>query len=293
MNRFWLAGLLVLAAWSAQAKPPAAAPGAVQPAFPACAAGPRWIVSAGSLRRSQAKFPLAEQREYLDSACTFLLEPAHGVSGYGDWRAVHTASATSLKQVARDVRDPAAVIILYDPEAWKYTPIGEQRDPVAAACSAAAAAHRHGKRLIVAPAVDLVRVLAPDAAGPGQRYATFERLKLASGMARCADVYEVQAQGAEADAAKFRHFVQVEAHQARAANPRILVLAGLSTNPSGHRVSARQVYTAVESVRDSVDGYWLNIPAGGGACPRCGAPQPQVAAELLRLMGHGGASAAQ
>ena len=34
---------------------------------------------------------------------------------------------------------------------------------------------------------------------------------------------------------------------------------------------------------NDVAGYWLNIPRGGAACPKCGEPQPQVAVELLKM----------
>ncbi|HEU0276407.1 MAG TPA: hypothetical protein VFQ95_01090 [Rhodanobacteraceae bacterium] len=250
----------------------------------ACASGTRWIVSAGSLLRSRSAFPVDRQREYLDSPCTFLIEGRSNAVDYRGRRAARTASATSIAMVARAARDPAIVAVLYDPEAWKMTPRAEQRDPVAAACKAETIAHAHGKLLIVAPAVDLLRVLAPGRAHPGGRYALFERLNLADHMARRADVYEVQAQGAEANGAKFSSFVHAEARQVRASNPCVLVLAGLSTNPSGQRVTAQQVYAAAQSVRGNVDGYWLNIPAGGKACPRCGVPQPQVAVRFLGML---------
>jgi hypothetical protein len=59
------------------------------------------------------------------------------------------------------------------------------------------------------------------------------------------------------------------------------VSAGISTNPSGQQVTAAQFAAVVNAVRWYVNGFWLNIPAGGAACPRCGTPQPQVALPLL------------
>ena len=76
------------------------------------------------------------------------------------------------------------------------------------------------------------------------------------------------------------------ATQARGVNPKVLVFGGLSTNPSGKKVTARQLYEAVDATRGDVDAYWLNIPGGGAWCPKRGEPQPQVAVELLHLLGN-------
>ena len=69
---------------------------------------------------------------------------------------------------------------------------------------------------------------------------------------------------------------EAAAAQAREANPRVRIFAGLSTNPSGKPVTGKQLYGAVQATRDDVEGYWLNIPGGGAYCPKCGQPQPQV-----------------
>jgi hypothetical protein len=63
---------------------------------------------------------------------------------------------------------------------------------------------------------------------------------------------------------------------------RISELADLSTNPNGQHVSTRQFTAAFHAVRGHVRGYWLNIPAAGKACPKCGPPKPAVALPLLR-----------
>lgn len=242
---------------------------------------PRWIVNSGSLKRSQAAFPLEEQRRYLDSSCTFLVVGKVEDPDYAAWQATKVRSITRLAGLDGALADPGVTAVLYDPESWKMTPKEEQAHPVEAVCHAAAAAHARHKLLIATPAVDLIGILVPGRNKRGQRYAAFEDTGLAAGMARCADVFEIQAQGAEMDVKKFHDFVAAEAAQAREANPRVSVFAGISTNPSGQRVSAGELEAAVKSVRSLVNGFWLNIPAGGSYCPRCGEPQPQVAAELL------------
>jgi hypothetical protein len=56
--------------------------------------------------------------------------------------------------------------------------------------------------------------------------------------------------------ATYRSFVERAASQARAANPHVMVIAGLST---GVAFSAKQMYASWNSVRDLVDGYYLSI----------------------------------
>ena len=121
--------------------------------------------------------------------------------------------------------------VLYDLEAWSFTPAAEQRDPARAAARAAALAHAHGLKIIVAPALDLTTVMAPGSSGPTWRQ--FLHLQLAAKIAKVANVLDLQAQSLERGTASDANFVRKAAAQARAANPQVTVLAGLSTNPPG------------------------------------------------------------
>jgi hypothetical protein len=168
--------------------------------------------------------------------------------------------------------------VLYDPENWPFTPPAEQRDPAAATARAWQLAHAHRLRLIVAPALSLTNVLAP---GKAPRWQRFLDLGLAAALAQSADVIELQAQSLERDTTSYVSFVEAAAAQARAANPRVSVLAGLSANPPGAPVSISDLATAVRATLSLVDGYWLNIPRPGKHCPTCNPPQPGLARELL------------
>jgi hypothetical protein len=137
-------------------------------------------------------------------------------------------------------------------------------------------------RFIATPAVDLVSVLAPGA--KGSWYDEYLRLGIASDAARVSDVIDIQGQGIESNTSAYSVFVQQASAQARAANPGVRILAGLSTNPHGVAVTAAQLEAAVAATGNAVAGYWLNIPSGGPACPSCGAPQPQIAVQLLRAL---------
>jgi hypothetical protein len=169
--------------------------------------------------------------------------------------------------------------VLYDPEVWAYTPAAEQRDPVLAAAQAAGMARSHGLKIIVAPAMNLASALDPGSSAP--RWRTLLDLHIIGPMARVADTVELQAQSLERDPAAYATFVREAAAQARAANPKVTVLAGLSTNPPGAAVDSQQLTAAIRASRADVDGYWLNIPGSGPRCPGCNAGQPELGAAVL------------
>jgi len=185
-----------------------------------------------------------------------------------------------LAAALADGRLPAGTrAVLYDPEAWSFTPSAEQRDPAGAAATAARLAHSHGLQLIAAPALNLTTVLAPGS--PAPRWRTFLSLRLAAEVARSADIIELQAQSLERDLGTYVGFVRSAAQQARAANQRVTVLAGLSTNPPGPPVSGRQLAAAMQASRPAVAGYWLNIPGRGPRCPTCNMPRPDIGISAL------------
>jgi hypothetical protein len=192
------------------------------------------------------------------------------------------ASAAVLKNAIRARQLPPGIFgVLYDPEAWTFTPAAEQQNPVQAATAAAAVAHAHGMRFIVAPAIDLTNVLSSSGTGP--RWRQFLSLDLIGRLAKVADVVELQAQSLELDTGAYRAFVQAAAAQASTARPGVALLAGLSTNPPGVPIEARQLTSAIQATRSLVDGYWLNVPAPGARCPACNAPRQDIAVQSLQV----------
>ncbi len=184
---------------------------------------------------------------------------------------------------------PGTRAILYDNEDWSRTPATESALPIQYAAKAEALVHRHGLTFIFTPATDLANINAGGAPGG---VATFQRYLfrgLAEGGAKVSDVFEIQAQQAEATP-EFEPFTMTAAAQARAANPHAVVLAGIGTNPVGRPVTTRELLTAYRLSRAVVDGYWFNMPQGGSACPSCETGQPYVAASffraLARILGH-------
>lgn len=192
-------------------------------------------------------------------------------------------SATTLEQAITSGQIPAKTYgVLYDPEAWSYTPKAEQQDPVTAATNAAAVAHAHGLKLIVAPALDLTTVLAP---GNGSQWQKFLQLDLISQLAKVADIIELQAQSLERDTATYTSFVSAATSLATGARPDVTVLAGLSTNPPGAEVTTQHLLSAIAATRTVVNGYWLNVPGQGPRCPTCNASRPDIAIQTLQQIG--------
>jgi len=192
------------------------------------------------------------------------------------------ASAAALKSAVDAGQLPSGTFgVLYDPEAWPFTPVAEQRNPVRAATAAAAAAHAHGLQLIVAPAIDLATVL--DSNGKGPEWRQFLDLDLVGRLAKVADVVELQAQSLEQDTRVYTAFVHSAAAQAGAARPGIDLLAGLSTNPPGVAVDAKELTADIRATRPVADGYWVNVPVPGAQCPTCHAAQPGVAVQVLAV----------
>ena len=281
-----LAALWVLAACSA------AAPGGHSPPQPRAngtsdtAAPPRrspaWLLTRSAL--SQLTADPAVRAKLRGALVYEILQPGQRpLAGITAKPVITFASAAALRAAVTGGRVPAGTYgVLYDPEAWSFTPAAEQRDPVQAATRAAAVAHAHGLRLIVTPALNLTTVLAPDTRPP--RWQAFLGLNLAARLAAVADIVEIQAQSLERDTAAYTAFVQAATSQASTANPRIMVLAGLSTNPPGAPVDRHQLTAAVHATRSMVDGYWLNVPGQGPRCPTCHAPRPDIAIQTLQSL---------
>jgi hypothetical protein len=198
--------------------------------------------------------------------------------------AIIFASAAQLVQTLEHGALPAQTqAVVYDPEAWPFTPVGEQHDPVAAATEAARAVRARGLQFVVAPALNLATVLAPSSRAP--RAQLFLELGLAARLAEHADVIEFQAQSLERDTAGYAGFVAAATEQARRASPAVGTLAGVSTNPPGAAVTAAQLVAAIRATQHLVGGFWLNIPSPGPQCPTCNPARPEIAiATLLSVL---------
>lgn len=203
-------------------------------------------------------------------------------------RATLVASYTSYSAInyalTHATISPRIKAILYDYESWSLTPRYEQLNYVTYEQRAEEVAHQHGLLLIATPSVGLANVLEP---GSEPVFSKYLSLGIAANAARYADVVDIQAQGSQLDPSKYADFVTAATAQARAANPNVVVLAGISTNPSGPSIPLSDLLSVVQQTMNVVDGYWLNVPVPGVSCPDCNAPQPQLADALLDQLAAG------
>lgn len=201
------------------------------------------------------------------------------------WNGIHINSFKSSVDIANAISaglDPDVKGVMYDYESWSFTPSNEQLNAAPYVQSSAALAHASNLLLLTAPGVDLTTVLAPGSPIPADQL--YIQLQIPADAARYADVYFIQSQRFGAVPATFARFVREAAAQARAANPKIIIFAGVSTQPSGNTVTADQLLSCINSTRDIVDGYWVNVPAPGSSCPLCTAYLPDIAIDVIHQL---------
>jgi hypothetical protein len=240
---------------------------------------PHWLITGKALAMI-AREPGVQS--VLDSSETLVITGPESVIPEG-WTASRVISFTSYQKLHQMLTSglvpPGVRSVIYDNERWSFTPVEEQQDPGRYTALAAIDAHAHGLTLIATPATTLTEVVAP---GTGPVYQRFIDAGIIADVARSADSVLIQAQGSITAPAFYAGFVRDAAAQAREANPNVVVLAGLSTNPAGAVVTPEQLLEAVQLTRGVVNGYWLNIPIPGPYCSQCNPSRPDLAVGLLR-----------
>ena len=239
----------------------------------------RWIIATSGIEKIDAVGGSATARQFFDNPDTFILGNARSLAG---WGVTSVSIATNLAELQGIVssKSPIAKEVMYDPEHWQFTPLSEQRSLISSVARAHTIASKANLNLIVAPAMDLTKVLAK-----GQNSAqSYINLDISGRVAPLATAEEIQAQSLETNPVAYSKFVINAAKQALRANPSIKVYAGLSTNPNAHQATAEQLFRDIEDTRAFVVGYWLNIPSAGPKCPSCGAAKPRVALQLLQML---------
>jgi hypothetical protein len=239
--------------------------------WPAGAAASQvWVVTTGTVRTLSAGAPRISARLFGSSQAVVL-----GFPDNGHPRALSWADESVFEEwIRKDWIPKTVTTVMYDPENWPSTPPGERDDPVGAMRAFSTIARAHGWRVVLTPSPSLVTVpggvctVAPNESIES----AYVRCDIAGQAAMLADVVETQAQHLETDPFAYRSFVAATAEQARAANPNILVVSGLSTNFTESPVV---LYSAWRSVRDLVDGHYLAIPKG---------IRPELAVAFLRLL---------
>lgn len=249
----------------------------------ASATSPHWLIAASAILRIDAAGGSAVAARYLNSPQTTIITGRNISVSLENWRAAFALDTRSLQEIQRAVAGPLpprVTMILYDPEHWSFTPLAQQLAVGPSVQEAETLAHHAGRQLIAAPATNLARS-RPD--GESAATAFLQTDDLAK-VASSADWVEIQAQGLERNPDQYAAYIGQAVRQIRQVNKAAVIYAGLSTNPSGPQVDVAELSADVRLTSGEVSGYWLNVPAQGAACPRCGQPQPQLAIQLLELL---------
>jgi hypothetical protein len=246
-----------------------------------------WVIDYSAVDRLDALAP-GLVRHFFDNPRAFVIGPSvTTLQRLGIGAAIPTASFTSETALARAVTHHALPFgtraVIFDDEHWKRTPLAEQLNPAVYYRRAAQIAHAHGLLLVAAPSPDLVQAKRPRMPGT-QTYAAFLDRRIAAGVARSADVYDVQAQGLETQGPPYASFVQAAALQAAASHPDIELLAGISTDSLRRQRGPSVLLDAVGGAGATVSGYWLNDPPGSQLCPGCAGRYDATAIAFLRAL---------
>jgi len=246
----------------------------------------RWLLAGAAITAVSEN---AEISHILQDTRPFVMGERYLAHVPPDWKAVPLISLKSFGAIKDALRMDSlgAEIrgVMYDYEAWRFTSEEEQKNPAGYVKPAAELVHARGLLFLTAPAVNLVTKMAP-AADRRRLDDTYLSLGIAADAARFADVFDIQAQRFEYDTDRYASFVRRAAMQARGANPKVLVFAGVSTQPFGPRVTADDIFRAIVATRDIVDGYWFNIPQPSEYSPHATEFRPDIAIDVLhRLAG--------
>ncbi len=160
--------------------------------------------------------------------------------------------------------------VLLDMEPWNLTPHSEYVDIPLYEQLSAEMVHAHGMKIMCSPLTK--DYITDDVAGSAARYA---------------DAIDIQAQPWDGHVSTYKSLVDEAAKQARAANPNVLVGAGVATDSTGVPITGAQMYAAYESVRPVLDWYWLNaaVWSNGKGCAPDGCPDAAI--DFLRLLSQG------
>lgn len=260
---------------------------------PSSTQGPYWLVEDFTLALLERNgLPVATISKVFNSPRTLLIvRPRGSVPDSLVPQATKVQSFASLTAMQAAIEsgtvEPGVRYLLYDNEAWSFTPDNEKQAPFTYAAQAESLAHAHGYQLIFTPAANLSPILSSSYTTSNQlgsrtdKYSGYLNLDMAGKGAAASDIFEIQGQQAEESPA-FASFVQQAVGQARAAAPDHPVLLGITTSvQGGGGVSAASLSNVVAQTRSAVDGYWLNVPQASAQCPVCGAADVGSAVSFL------------
>jgi hypothetical protein len=220
-------------------------------------ARPVWIMTAGNVQ-SMSRQDASTAAHFFNTAASYGAG-ASLVKTPVQARYVTTPvlAYTSYARFSSDIRSGAIryhyTWVMYDPENWSATPVGERRNPARYMALFGRLAHAHGLKVIQAPSLDLATVTGSVLARrPGESADQwFVRVDLAGAAAAAGDIFQLQDQSNATAGGQYGRMFNATESQARAANPNVLVFSEVSTVDA----TAAQMATAAKSI--SPDGFYV------------------------------------
>jgi hypothetical protein len=240
-----------------------------------------WMMQDNALHLLQPLMPVAELSYFFNNNNTFEIGAGKLMPN-----AVQTIDFQDYSVEANDIANHRyASAALYDLENWRFSPSIQQEEPAYYQQMAAKEAQVAGLTAIESPALDLLSV---DGKGASPYWEQYLQDGFAADAARYSNVYEIQAQSLELKPSEYIEFVTEASEQARAANPHVEIIAGLSTNSANGSVTGAELYEDAKGVASYVNGFWLNIPGVSAYDPGVTQADPTVAVAFLNeIYDHG------
>jgi hypothetical protein len=220
-------------------------------------ARPVWIMTAGNVQ--------SMSRQDASTAAHFFNTPASYGAGaslvqtpvQARYTTTPVLTYSSYARFSSDIRSGAIRFpytwVMYDPENWSTTPVGERRNPVKYMTLFGQLAHAHGLKVIQAPALDLATVpgsVLPRHPGESADQ-WYVRAGIAGKAAAAGDIFQLQDESNTRAGGQYAWMFNTTESQARAANSNVLVFSEVSTVNG----TAAQMATAAKSI--TPDGFYV------------------------------------
>jgi len=237
---------------------------------------PAWFMTAGNIQS-------LSQTDSATAAHFFNTSTAYGTGAslvktpvQAGYATTPVLGYTSYAQFSSDIASGAITYpykwVMYDPEDWSQTPVGEQQDPVKYMELFGQLAHAHGLKVVEAPAMDLCSVSGT--AYPrlsGETCAQWYTRVNIAGAATDADLYVLQDESNTTNLSVYDSLYASSASQARAANSAVKVYSEVSTangtaaqmTAAAQSISPDGFYVAAPGATAQADQFFLNMKAAG------------------------------
>ena len=211
---------------------------------------PAWIMTAGNVQRLSQTAPSTMSHFFNTSASYGVGASLVRTPVQAGYATTPVLSYTSYSTFKSDIQSGAIGYpykwVMYDPEKWSATPVGEQQNPVRYMTLFGQLAHAHRLKVIQAPALDLGSVTR--SVLPRQRGETinqwYVRVNIAGAAAAAGDIYQLQDESNTTAGLQYARMFDTTQAQAQAANPKVLAFSEVSTVNG----TTAQMATAAQSI---------------------------------------------